>query len=350
MYKFKDKLVSVEQEIEAVAKYLATKWQDVPSVRGLVADIATWSSLDGRWYLDGYDAWLQLHDRQEARRELLKGVYPSHAAIAHSYDSSCLQMNFLRSAISFLEAHCRYAGCIPEFSTRAEAVFQRALSKYPGLERAHPAGWDPSSPEDTDGLAEEEYAKKQQSLDEANFGGGTAGGNSLPYEVSLPSVVHEGHRRKYSPGQVMVNAVYAHFLKFVSHRNSKAMEKALGSLQFQDTAPHLVWDVTLDSENPHLWVALRLSEHLFQRESQIVVYGEKGYTEALAALREFELLSDEEKTKAQAQSMSELDRMLMEQDTEESRQEEERIAAQDAIVLTSLLTQAEKLITPVVCI
>ncbi|MCC5612248.1 hypothetical protein LC612_37395 [Nostoc sp. CHAB 5834] len=350
MHKFKDKSFTVAQEIEAVTQYIAEKWSVGPCVGSMVSDVATRALFDGRWYLDGYEAWFKLHQRLEARRDLLKGAYPTNAAIAQAYDGSCLQMTFLGGSLSILESHCRRSGSSPDFTTRAETVFQRAFSMHPGLEGAYPAGWTHDIPEDIDGLSADEYEKGQLALDEAAFGGGTAGGESLPYAVSLPSVVHEGYRRKYKPGQVLVTAVYAHFLKFVSHLNSQAIEKALHSLHLQDTSPHLVWNVNLDSTNPHLWVALKLSEHQFHRQGQIVLYGEAGYANALAALREYEQLSDDDKAKAQAQSAADLDQMMSENETDESRQHAESIAAQDSAVLTSLLAQAERLITPRFCI
>lgn len=305
--------INVDEEVKAVAAFIAQKWTPIENLEQLVREIQQTAFRIGATWIDQYDTGSAAHDLGEARAEKLKERLSE--AEAHSvefHDAYCWFFTTIwwaarRLREMGLNLHSKW-----DFERRVSAVHASVASRFPGLVTARPHGWDALAKDYTDFDGQEEY---RPGPDRDLFQGHDSGGqSSFTYQVALPYVMYSEFCQGRKASSELVGAIFSHFLGIREYLNTQAFIQALKDLDLVNKPGPVFTMEGVVVENRFLKVILDASDGPpFEEE----------YRRCVAGHLRFEAMSEEGKRQLQAHNQARIAELMASLRTSPTADDEE---------------------------
>lgn len=302
MYDLKNIRVDIETELQAMASYLATRWDDVPDILALFTAVAAVSMRDARFWFDDYAIKTHIREREKNRRLLLQAFSEEGGSLLPYYEDVSVLFNEMGFTISRLKDAGRDIEGRWDYSRKTNAAYRAMVAKYPTLTKARPKGWAALAENYCDFDGQEEYANNTQHSDEDAFQGANSsgmGGGGFTIRTALPYVMYDDMCQGRKAPYTLVSAVYAHFLSIAEQHNTQAMLEALAALPLRDEEPTPVFDLQVTATLPLLKALIDVS--LAEKAKRNAESDEPGqpaeaaYQAALESTREFQRKPEKER-------------------------------------------------------
>lgn len=228
--------LDLDQEVEAITKFLTQKWTPRADLRALVSAIRDDAMQASRAFVERFSLGAAAHEMEKTRTALLEaaGAGPD----AGYYDAYCF---FLDRVWYFDDALYDLGLNLDgpwDFERHTKRLSARLSEQFPGLAAMTPQGFDAVAGADEHALAEEYSSAADQALFEGSKAEGVLSG-TFPWRVSLP-VVLVTSRNGLAPWHQLVGAVFGHFMciaQFLNTRQvldalTKAIPVEVGEVQF----------------------------------------------------------------------------------------------------------------------
>jgi hypothetical protein len=290
--------VTVAAELQAIARFLSSRWENLESVLELAEDVAKMALRDARSWFDQHDVSTALRARADIRRQALDALEGPKSGLADYDQSMCFLQNMYFKVLLVHDAARTIDGPW-DFEAKTTAVLRKLKSKYPWLAKAKPLGYAQLSKNYRDFEGQEEYCKAQWSRDAEDFEGAdtsTAGASAFPHRVALAYVVYDDLCQGRSPHLVLVSSIYAHFLRIAEYLNTDTVLQALQALPMRESEPRPIWELSVTSAHPVVRALLNLSTPNMGDAATV----KQAYEADKAKRREFEQLSPEAQQAIQA--------------------------------------------------
>jgi hypothetical protein len=311
-------VVDVDAEIEAMAKYLGTRWDSVPDLVALFQAIRVEVSRTASLWFEQYAISDYLRTAIKARKSLLEPHLPAHElSLVRSYDAPTVWLSELEMQVHDLHDNAQNFLQRWDFSERVRAVHREVAKQFSWLADAKPKGWAELRKNYVDFDGQGEYAEKHQLADEAAFEGinsDSAGAPGFPGRTALPYVMYDEVCQGRKAPYVLVSAAFAHLNRVQEHNNTQAFIAALKALDLGLTVPSLVFEQPAPvSSNVHVNGLLWLVQHDGSGPDGSL---QPDYESSLQALKNYDALSDAEKAARKAESAKAIQKLLAELNSE----------------------------------
>lgn len=247
-------------EIQAIADFLGSRWENVENPREMIEAIAHAALHAGRFWFNPYDVSAALRVRLDARRVLLAAL-EGDTSLLSLYDQPCRMLLDMAVAVSTVHEAGQTVDGDWDFSDQADAVVRKMQAAHPWLSKALPRGYAELAVNYRDFDGQEEYGESgRDARDAAEFAGANTAGAcvvAFPHQVALPYVMYDDKCQGRRPAYVLVSAIYGHFLRIAEFMNTQEMLQALKELPWRDTNPQPVWELDLKSDHMLLQALLR---------------------------------------------------------------------------------------------
>lgn len=242
-------IVDVDAEINAMAAYLATRWEHLGDVAKLLRSIYAVTLRDAPLWFDDYPLYELAAARRTHREQLLKAALAPAGDTLHlsSYDAPCQLLTWLPLNAKMVKRCAETLHGEWDFEDMTRAAYRALLAEYPELPQARPLGWEALRHGYIDFAGQEEYCENQQYEDEAAFEGinsAAAGVAGFTGRTALPYVMYDEVGQGRKAPYVLMSSAYAHFLAVISHNNTVALRAALAGVDLDESTEDLVF--TLD--------------------------------------------------------------------------------------------------------
>lgn len=306
--------VNILNEITAMTEYLATRWEGIPSPVELFKAIHEHANYDARAWVDQHGLFDAVAARETQRKAFLGTVLPAlQADLAWLYDQPSMYLSGIRQQMGRLyEAGLSLDGKW-DYDQRSKRVFNAMVTRFPALRDAKPLGWDAlrAGYTDTDGM--DEYCESQQTQDEAAFRGSnvtsTMGGGFVG-KTALPYVMYDEVCQSRKAPEVLVAAVYSHFMMLKQAENTRELLEAFLELDLRDKEPGLVYKLELSTANSLMQALLVLVRGNESGVSNDEAKNRENFEKACLAQEEHNMLSDAEKAERVAKNRAAISALL----------------------------------------
>jgi len=261
MYPLKTHPIDIDREIKEMVKYMATRWENIPSPEALFKAIQSSAARDARFWFVSSDISDIIRVRRDNRETVLTHAFPElEAGLAEVYDKPRQLLTQMSRNIDTVHESGMEVGDYVDFERKAKAVYRRISTVF-DVSRARPLGWDELKKSDDDGMRD--YAENQQIKDERAFKGmdtQSGGGGGFTFGTSLPNVLYSDVEQNRSAPYTLISEVYSHFITIQERLNTQAFIHALTQLDLKDDVPRMVFNVKPKSAHPLVKALLFLSE------------------------------------------------------------------------------------------
>lgn len=326
MYKLENTQVDIPAELRELVRYTGQRWQGVPAMPALFEQIAQVAQHDARCWFDHYAISDALSAREDSRGALLKSVSPQSRGMAPYYDSACVWLSALSSAARLLDEASKQVDGAWDYSEQTRVLCAEMRRQHPDLKTARPKGWDElaaaGTNDDDDEDEEVDNSTYNRLANEKEFKGADSA-STLDYgfvgRTLLPRVMHEEQNYGRKAYEVLVSALYSHFLQITCYTNTQDMLAALAQLPLRDKEPNLVWDLAVSTEQPLLGALVGMAQRKLS-QSTCETPPQKALADAIANQVAFENKSKEERAAIVAANELELDKIMSDVGSRESTQ------------------------------
>ncbi len=294
--------INLDDEVRAMAQYLAQKWTPIEGLESLLREIRDAALHESRAWLEAYSPGNFAHDLRDTRAKALvqalgdddeKFTAEHHDAVCHFlYEVFTLSGEVNKQALELDGGW--------DYTRRVDRLRARLNSKYPDLAKARPLGWDELAKNYTDFDGQEEYDPRP---DVALFEGSraeSACSGHFVYRTALPYVMYDEKCQGRKASAVLVGAVFAQFLSIQEFLNTKRFERDL-TAWLQQQPDTMVFSLSSVPDNPHLRVIAKEAS---------APRTEQEYQEALAQQRKVKAMSEAERAALVAENQARTDEML----------------------------------------
>lgn len=245
--------LSISEEIQAVADYVASKWEPVDNLPAIVKVIQETAFHDGRASFDGLDVGAFNSDIMRRRADLLGNLleHPVEKQFAPMYDGLNQALLSFSSNISYYAEAALSVDGKWSFERQVRSAQITVERDFPGLASSGPKGWEAFKvliKEDEDKIDYELKADKEA------FAGSnieTHRSMSLVEQLALHNLHYGDESQGRKPQYALVGAIYSHFLNIQYKLVTQNLMMAIDKMTDWDV-PELRFDIPSldDSGNP----------------------------------------------------------------------------------------------------
>lgn len=344
MYKLENTQVDIPAELRELVRYTDQRWQGVPSMPALFEQIAQVAQHDARCWFDHYAISDALSAREDGRGALLESVSPQSRGMAPYYDNACVWLSALSSAARLLDEASKQVDGAWDYSEQTRILCAEMRRQYPDLQAARPKGWDElaaagTNDDDEDKLDHSTYNRLANEKDFKGADSASTLDHGFVGRTLLPRVMHEAQNHGRKAYEMLVSALYSHFLQITCHTNTQDMLAALAQLPLRDKEPNLVWDLAVSTEQPLLGALVSMAQRKLS-QSTCKMPPQEALADAITRQVAFENKSKEEQAAIVAANELELDEFIGAASSMESTQEYERTQALTIAAAVAQLRQS----------
>lgn len=243
--------LDLDQEVAALASFVSMKWTPIAGITELFTEIRTAALWAGRAWFDKHLVWEAATRMEDAREELLKDAVGG--GDAPYYDAYCTLLSQLSRATDDAREAALMVDGKWDFERRTKQLTTAVMSKYPDLYTSRPLGWDALAENYCDFDGQEEYDPRP---DRELFQGVKVQGTlsaDFPGRVALPYVMYDEKCQSMKAYQVLVGAVFAHFLGIAEFINTRRLIEDLKAAVSPDVgAREVLFERKVETANPLL--------------------------------------------------------------------------------------------------
>lgn len=223
--------LSITEEIQAVADFLALKWEPVDNLTGIVQSVQKAAFHDGRAAIDGAEVGGFISDIMRRRADMLQGMMenPVEKMFATMFDGPTQVL------IAF-STHARQLAEVGlnvdekwSYERQVRAAQIRVERNFPGLSTALPAGWQEFKDKVKEGKENIDYSLAEDKLAFAGSMLETCRSLSLVEQLALHNLQYGDEGQGRTPQYALISAIYSHFsniqLKLISHELMSAIDR-----------------------------------------------------------------------------------------------------------------------------
>lgn len=325
--------LNLDEEVDNLVQFISQKWTPIANLRDVLLDVRSAAFHSARGWFDHYQLGDTLEALSDKRQLCLKDPRDGEQVAGSEYFDGILT---LLSSMDMAARKVSDAGVALDgewnYEHRVTALEHRLYGQYPGLAHAQPLGMATLDKAYCVQQAIDDYLP---AMDLNEFNGVQVSGTlspEFPVRVSLPYVMFDVSRSGGIASSVLVGAVFAHFLCIAKFLNTEKLSEDLATAFPDLDAPHIVFERRVQTENPFITVLASLVTPCPTQAE---------YDNYLVEVAEYEKLTPDEKEKADAASMAEMDEYI-DQLTKLNPEEERREAMAEKQQHITLLLEALK--------
>ncbi|AXH59762.1 hypothetical protein [Pseudomonas amygdali] len=223
--------LSITEEIQAVADFLALKWEPVDNLAAIVQSVQKAAFHDGRAAIDGAEVGGFISDIMRRRADMIQGMMdnPVEKMFATMFDGPMQVLITLSShARQLAEVGLNVDGKW-DYERQVRAAQIRAERDFPGLATAAPAGWQEFKNRVKDGKVNIDYSLADEKVAFAGSMIETCRSLGLVEQLALHNLQYGDEEQGRKPQYALISAIYSHFsniqLKMVSHELMVAIDR-----------------------------------------------------------------------------------------------------------------------------
>jgi len=281
--------LSIAEEIQAVANFIASKWEPVENLPALVKVVQEAAFHDSRASFDGLDVGAYTRGIADRRRELLGNLMenPIEKAYAPMFDGPSKALSSFLTHISYYAEAGLDVDRKWDYTRQVKAAQIKVERSFPDVARAVPAGWESFKTLVDNDEADIDYALK---ADNEAFAGSkieTHRSLSLVEQLALHNLHYgdDSHGRK--PQYALIGAIYSHFSNIQQKLNTHNLMMAIDRMTNWDLPEHRFEIPTLDGSGSVL------AQLLISKVDE--PYTEAMFREAVNSRLEHDALPDQER-------------------------------------------------------
>ncbi len=298
--------IDTESEINAIAKYLAPRWQGAkgdltPVVRRIHAEA---KRLARGWFAST-TVFFPLAEQVKLRRSVLelslkttreREIGPEYDRVSRQLSSMLLSLDRLRDAALNLETEGRW-----DYERQAKRVAEDIQRAFPWATDIKPNGWELMRTDYTDYRGMTDWDDKTS---RADFEGHEFAVRALDLvsATALPNVMYDDVNQGRRPTYTFVSAIFSHCLSLTEHNNTVGMLQEIQRLQLEELPSEVIFEHGIRWNHP-LWRALDNSIQTMEAD-RAKTYNRAAYEAELSAVTK--AMSDEEKRTVVAQMIAEI--------------------------------------------
>lgn len=241
--------LNLDEELTAIADFLRLTWTQIDNLESVLARIRAAALRAGRLWID--DTMMGNHARGLVKRRKncleAQGVsdLASHSfdALTHYLEAWWLKATFLRQTAVDLDGQWNYSASVT-------ALLAELRGEFPLIEKAQPLGYADSVKAYRAGV----HGDTDAGPDYEQFTGtkveGVLSGDFVE-RTYLPSVTFWTVTQAYTPDEILVGAVFSHFLLLKGYLNSVEICKAIDILVPSIDGP-IVFELDVSTDCPLL--------------------------------------------------------------------------------------------------
>lgn len=288
--------MDMDAEVAAIVNFVKQKWSPIPELEQLVTKVRDQALYNARaWFHEGKFSvkMIELSNQREKMVEALLDD-PEEKSAASLYDNVVRALEQIRRPASMMRDAALTLDVDHEnkgFDEFTIPLSKRLIKEIPGFSRSKPVGWAALSknyPDHSDS-AEYDYGSDRQIFQGVDPEGRTW---HLVEKLALPNLMHDYKEQRRTPTYMLVSSIYSHFLGVIEYLNTQKMVSAIESA-LPLTEQGVVFNLKPEANtgNPHADILLAKITGLPSREQ---------FERSVQNSRDFDALSDEEKTERKA--------------------------------------------------
>lgn len=266
--------VDLNEEVTAIAAFLTQKWEPLPGLALMVAEIRDAALHAARGWIERFDVGHEAHEMAKIRTDILKNIdAPQDAQYYDAY------IHFLEAVWDLDETVMNVGLNLDgpwDYSKRVKRLAWSLTDRFPGLTALKPLGYNDAKLLDVHDLTEAYQPGPDRDLFEGSKVEGVLSG-TFPMRVALPYVLAE-EGQGYEPWVTLVGSLYSQFLGLAKHHNMLGLMDALKTaMPYHATA--VQFKLPEKVENPFLQMFLTLAG---PAPAEIAYLGALRYRESLS--------------------------------------------------------------------
>lgn len=280
-----DASINVDDEVKAIAAFIALKWSSIKNLEQLVQEIRLRAEHIARALFDEHDVFESLADAMDKRESTLKTAHKDSLVSVHYYDAGWNFFDTCRSQIGVVRKAALNSVAEWDYERHVGETLRSLTSSYPDLVGARPNGWAELAKGYNDFDGQEEYEPQS---DKDQFQGvkvASVSSGDFVSRTALPYIIYDeiGHGRKAH--YTLVGAIFSQFALIAEYVNTQKVRLEIEAIA-AELPQELCFELRIQPKNP---VLKALAHSDTSRPSK------QNYEAAIEHVKAYHALSEAEK-------------------------------------------------------